>query len=91
MANSVSELRQELLTLTHGKVDIMVDDQTFKSTYQIMKELSEVWNDLADIDTANILELIGGKGTQQQLPPCSQISRMLKRPYRLLRARLDQH
>lgn len=61
MANSVSELRQELLTLTHGKVDIMVDDQTFKSTYQIMKELSEVWNDLADIDTANILELIGGK------------------------------
>lgn len=61
MANSVSELRQELLKLTNGKVDIMLDDQTFKSTYQIMKELSGVWNDLADVDTANILELIGGK------------------------------
>ena len=61
MANSVSELRDELLTLTKGQVDIMIDDTTFKSTYQIMKELSEVWDDLSDVDTANILELIGGK------------------------------
>lgn len=61
MANSVSELRQELLTLTKSKVDIMIDDKTFKSTYAIMKDLSEVWGDLADIDRANILELIGGK------------------------------
>lgn len=61
MANSVSELRNELLTLTKGKVDIMIDDSTFKSTYQIMKELAEVWSSLADIDQANILELIGGK------------------------------
>lgn len=61
MANSVSKLRSKLLTLTKGKVDIMVDDKTFKSTYEIMKELSKVWSDLADIDRANILELIGGK------------------------------
>ena len=61
MANSVSELRAELLQLTHGKVDIMIDDSTFKSTYQIMKELANVWDELADVDTANILELIGGK------------------------------
>lgn len=61
MANSVSELRKELLTLTNNKVDIMLDDKTFKSTYQIMKELSGVWSSLSDVDTANILELIGGK------------------------------
>ena len=61
MANSVSELRAKLLTLTNNKVDIMLDDKSFKSTYQIMKELSEVWNELSDIDAANILELIGGK------------------------------
>ena len=61
MANSVSELRDELLRLTNQQVDIMIDDTTFKSTYQIMKELSEVWEGLSDIDTANILELIGGK------------------------------
>lgn len=61
MASSVSELRSELLTLTKGKVDIMLDDKKFKSTYEIMKDLSKVWNDIADVDQANILELIGGK------------------------------
>lgn len=61
MASSVSELRAELLALTGGKVDIQIDDDTFKSTYQIMKELSEVWGELTDISQANILEMIGGK------------------------------
>ena len=61
MANSVSELREELLALTGGKVDIQLDEDTFKSTYQIIKELSEVWGELTDITQANILEMIGGK------------------------------
>jgi TP901 family phage tail tape measure protein len=61
MANSVSELREELLALTNGKVDIQIDENTFKSTYQIMKELAGVWDELTDITQANILEQIGGK------------------------------
>lgn len=61
MANSVSELREELLALTNGKVDIQIDENTFKSTYQIMKELAGVWGELTDITQANILEQIGGK------------------------------
>lgn len=59
MASSVSELRSELKQL--AEVDIMKDDNTFKSTYQIMKELSEVWKDLSDTTQANITELIAGK------------------------------
>ena len=59
MADSVSELRSELKQL--AGVDIMKDDNTFKSTYQIMKELSEVWKDLSDATQANITELISGK------------------------------
>ena len=58
MASSVSELRSELKQL--AGVDIMKDDNTFKSTYQIMKELSEVWKDLSDTTQANITELIAG-------------------------------
>lgn len=61
MANSVSELRTEILALTGNEVDIQIDENTFKSTYQIMKELSEVWDELTDISRANILEMIGGK------------------------------
>lgn len=59
MASSVSELRSELKQL--AGVDIMKNDNTFKSTYQIMKELSEVWKDLSDTTQANITELISGK------------------------------
>ena len=61
MAQSVSKLREEILTLTHNKVDIQIDANNFKSTYEILKELSEVWNELQDVDQANILERIGGK------------------------------
>ena len=61
MANSVSELRQSLLSLTGGVVDIQIDDKTFKDTYTIIKELSQVWGQLDDITQANITELIGGK------------------------------
>ena len=59
MADSVSKLRNELLDLTG--VDIQLDEDTFKSTYQILKELSEVWDDLSDVSRANVTELIAGK------------------------------
>ena len=59
MANSVSELRNELKSLTG--VDIMLDSKNFKSTYQIMKELSQVWGSLSDVTQANVTEMIGGK------------------------------
>lgn len=61
MANSVSELRSEILALTGNKVDIQIDEDTFKSTYQIIKELAAVWDELTDVSQANILEMIGGK------------------------------
>lgn len=64
MANSVSELRQELMEITsytNAPLDIMLDDTTFKSTYQIMEELAAIWGELSDIDQANVLNLIGGK------------------------------
>lgn len=61
MADSVSELRGEILRLTGQKVDIQIDEDTFKSTYQILKELAAVWDELTDVSQANLLEMIGGK------------------------------
>lgn len=61
MASSVSELREELLALTGGQVDIMLNEDTFKGTYQIMEDLAGVWDELSDISQANILELVAGK------------------------------
>ena len=60
LISSTSKLRDTIKSLSG--VDIMMPDgQTFKSTYDIMKEISKVYNDLADIDKANLLETIAGK------------------------------
>lgn len=61
MADSVSELRSELKSLTG--VDIMKDSAgtEFKSTYQILKEISAVWDKLTDVSKANVTEMLGGK------------------------------
>lgn len=64
MANSVSELREQLLTLTNGRVDILTDSGQYKSTYEILKDIASVWDDIVNnqgTDSAAILELIGGK------------------------------
>jgi TP901 family phage tail tape measure protein len=59
MAESTAKLRQEIQALSG--VDIMQDENTFKSTYDIMDELSKKWQSLTDIQRASITELIGGK------------------------------
>lgn len=61
MAESTSQLQAKLKALTHGKVDIMLDADTFKSTTQILREMSEVWEEMTDIEQAAALELMGGK------------------------------
>lgn len=60
MANSVSELRGEILSLTNHKVDIMVDENSFKETFEIFKEVSNVWDDLSDVSQSRLTELLGG-------------------------------
>lgn len=59
MVESTAKLREEILALSG--VDIMLDDNTFKSTYQILDELAVKWEDLTDIQQASITELIAGK------------------------------
>ena len=62
MCDSVSTLRDKIKALTGG-VDIMSDEAgtQFKSTYQIMKDISEVWDNMTDINQAALLETIAGK------------------------------
>ena len=71
MVESVSKLREELLKLTNNKVDIMLDDNTFKSSYQILKEMSQVWDQLTDVTQANILEKLAGKRLPERTVMCA--------------------
>ena len=59
MAESTATLRKEIMALSG--VDIMINDDTFKSTYQILEELANKWKELTDIQQASITELIAGK------------------------------
>lgn len=61
LARSTPKLRKELMALTG--VDIMLDEHNFKSLYQILKEISLVWDDLADrnVDQSAVLEALAGK------------------------------
>lgn len=59
VALSSSKYRAEIKALSG--VDIMENDSTYKSTYQILREIAEVYDDISDIDKATLLEDLGGK------------------------------
>ena len=61
MAETTSQLQTKLKALTDGKVDIMVDSNSFKSTTQILREMAAEWENLTDVEQAAALELLGGK------------------------------
>ena len=56
MAESTSKLREKVLALTNvngtGGFDIMADSENFKSTYEIMQGISDVWEDISDVNQA---------------------------------------
>lgn len=57
--DSYSKLREQIQDLTG--VDIMIDDNTFKSTTDIIKELGAVWDKLSESSQSATLEIIAGK------------------------------
>lgn len=59
MVESTAKLQEALLALTG--VDIMLDENTFKSTAQIMKEIGKTWDNISDTSQASVLEMIAGK------------------------------
>ena len=58
-AESISKLRQEIMGLTG--VDIQLDENTYKSTYDILLEISKVWKNLTDLQRSTVLEDLFGK------------------------------
>ena len=59
LASSSSKLREEIKALSG--VDIMKDDNTYKSTAEIMQEIGAVYDKLSDVSQASLLEKLAGK------------------------------
>ena len=59
LASSSSKLREEIKALTG--VDIMADENTYKSTAKIIEEIGAVWDKLSDVSQAATLEKLAGE------------------------------
>lgn len=59
VVTSKSKLQAQIKGLSG--VDILTDTGAYKSTYQILLEISRVWKDMNDMDQAALLEIIAGK------------------------------
>ena len=61
---SISKMQTQVLNLTKGKVNIFNDDGSFKSTYEIMDGIADIYDELLKADptaAADLLETIAGK------------------------------
>ena len=58
---NISKMQGQILNMTKGKVNIFDDLGNFRSTYDIMKDIAEVYDELSSTDQANLLETIAGK------------------------------
>lgn len=59
---STSKLQDEVKALTGGEVSLLEDDgQTYRSIYDIMVDIADVWDSMSDINKASLIEAIAGK------------------------------
>ena len=64
---SLSKMQTQILNLTNGKVNIFDSNENFKSTYEIIKGISEVYDSLKPKQQASLLETIAGKQRANQV------------------------
>lgn len=58
---SISQMQTHILNLTGGRVNIFKDDGSFKSTYEILGDISKIYDSLSDTNRADLLETVAGK------------------------------
>lgn len=58
---SISKVQTQILNLTSGKVNIFNDEGKFKSTFEILEDISKVIDKLSDPDRSSLSEILFGK------------------------------
>lgn len=58
---SISKMQTQILNLTDGEVNIFNEDGSFKSTFEIMDKIADVYDRLDPTKQADLLETIAGK------------------------------
>lgn len=65
LISNTGKLRDTIMDL--AGVDIMIDDSTFKSTYEQMDAIAGVFHELSDTNQAALLETIAGKNRASEV------------------------
>lgn len=76
---SKSKLRSKVQALSG--VDILTETGDYKSTYEILSQIADVWEKISDIDQAALLELLAGKRNASVLAAILQAPEQLKAAY----------
>lgn len=64
---SISKIQTQILNRTGGAVNIFDDKGNFKTTYEILKGISQVWDHISQTDQADLLEIVAGKQRGNQV------------------------
>lgn len=65
---SISKIQTQILNRTDGAVNIFDDKNgDFRSTYEILKDISKVWTEISKTDQAELLEIMAGKQRGNQV------------------------
>lgn len=76
---STSKLRSKVQALSG--VDILTATGEYKSTYEILSQIADVWSTINDMDQAALLELLAGKRNASVLAAILQSPEELKAAY----------
>lgn len=68
---NISKMQGQILNMTSGRVNIFKDNGEFKSTYEIMDGIAEIYDDLSDPNKASLLETIAGKCSCRYVQKCA--------------------
>jgi len=68
---NLSKMQGQIFNLTGGHTNIFDSNGEFKSTYDILNSIAEVWDDIGDTDQAELLETVAGKNAYQNAQKCA--------------------
>ncbi len=80
VVTSKSKLQSEVKALSG--VDILTETGEYKSTYEILSQIADVWKDINDMDQAALLELISGKRNSSVIAAILQNPEELKAAFK---------
>lgn len=85
LITNTSKLQSKIKALTNvdgkGGIDILTNTGDYRSTYEILLDIANIWEDIDDMEQAALLELLAGKTRGSQLAAILQNPEDLKDAY----------